>query len=130
MSTPSVEILSRAEWPGQGRREECEVSAPRAHLWGREEEKVGILSHNASPRAQIASGWARSLLSTSQPLKETYTRHILMHLIWGRIIIIQNSGFKNRISIYELNTTSCQYLICTRNLYCRVNPIFIKKLFL
>ena len=39
MSTPSVEILSRAEWPGQGRREECEVSAPRAHLWGREEEK-------------------------------------------------------------------------------------------
>ena len=65
MSTPNVEILSRAEWPGQGRREECEVSAPRAHLWGREEEKVGILSHNASPRAQIASGWARSLLSTS-----------------------------------------------------------------
>lgn len=48
MSTPSVEILSRAEWPGQGRREECEVSAPRAHRWGREEEKVGILSHDAS----------------------------------------------------------------------------------
>lgn len=44
MSTPRVEILSRAEWPGQGRREECEVSAPRAHPWRREEEKVGILS--------------------------------------------------------------------------------------
>ena len=52
MSTPSVEILSRAEWPGQGRREECEVSAPRAHRWGREEEKVGILSHDASTQAQ------------------------------------------------------------------------------
>ena len=57
MSTPSVEIPSRAEWPGPGRREECEVSAPRAHPWRREEEKVGILSQDASPRAQVASGW-------------------------------------------------------------------------
>lgn len=57
MSTPRVEILSRAEWPGQGRREDCEVSAPRAHPWGRGEEKVGILSQDASPRAQVASGW-------------------------------------------------------------------------
>lgn len=50
MSTPNVEILSRAEWPGQGRRQECEVSAPRAHPWGREEEKKWEFSATMPPQ--------------------------------------------------------------------------------
>ena len=43
MSTPSVEILSRAEWPGQGRREECEDLTERSSMMEHEGSELGFV---------------------------------------------------------------------------------------